>query len=157
MKNATLILVSLLPTLWATAACYSYRAVPVADVAEGSRVRARLTMPEAQRVGEILGAENGTAFEGRFVEQATSAEYAFEFPIRGVQQRIYNRVNVPMSDILEIEERQFSTWRTAGLVGILATGTALALLDVFDLGPESPGEEPPPIDEAVIPILRLRF
>lgn len=125
----------LLIPLFVLGGCYSYSLVPVEGAAEGSRVRARISAGEAERLSEALGREE-RVLEGRVIS-GTEAGLLLEVPAAvttaGSSVRWMNqRVQISPSDLLEVEIRRLDPWRTAGAVAVFATVIGYAAVEAFE-------------------------
>lgn len=139
MLNRSLLLLGLL----ALGGCYSYSVVPMESAAAGTRVRARISATEADRLSEILGREE-RVLEGRVLPGASQGlllEVPAALTTAGTSVRWMNqRIELAPADVLELEVRRLDPWRTAGAVAVLTTVVGYAAVQAFDAVGEPSGE-----------------
>lgn len=152
---------SLLPVLLAVASagCFTYRPVAVTELPPGRTVRAFLTQEQARVVSESVTLQ-GRSITGTVVrtgEDRLLLDVPVATVIEGSLGRALNqRVEVPVSGVLEAQERVLDGWRTALMVG----GIAAVVVGVFawqmgddDNSPIKTPKDPP--DALRIPVLRI--
>ncbi|MGH7506643.1 MAG: hypothetical protein ACRELX_13370, partial [Longimicrobiales bacterium] len=70
--------------------------------------------------------------------------------------RLHQRVTLPSSAIVELEQRRLSRWRTFSLVGVAAAVAGYVVVSQFGSDDEDPGGDKPDPNNLVLPI-RIRF
>ncbi len=129
--NRSVLLIALL----ALTGCYSYSLAPVESVTPGSRVRARVSAAEAERLGEIIGRED-RLLEGRVVSgnddglllDVPSAVITAGTAVQWMNQRI----ELAPAALVELEIRRLDPWRTAGAAALIGTAVGYAAVRAFD-------------------------
>ena len=117
------------------AGCYTFEPVAVEALGPGNGVRARLSPAGAQRLGELTG-DPSTELEGAFVSvQPDGLRFSVwrnDLGRRGFQPgRI--EIEMPRGDVVGIERKRLSRWRT-GLVGAGLLGGLALLIDALGAG-----------------------
>jgi hypothetical protein len=135
--------------------CYTYRAVPVEQVAVGAPVRLRITPTEAARVGALLGREE-RVLDGQLLakEPDDGLLVAIGSTAGGDATGVgplHQRVTIPRAGLVELEVRRLDKVKTAGVIA--AAGVAVAAAAVAAFGalnpPSGPGKGG--TDRTVIP------
>ena len=140
----------------AASGCYVYEPVRPADAVLDARVRATVTPEQAAEMSEALRAVSPQVM-GTLV-QTTDEGVMLEVPLHGTIQgssrALYNRVSIPFSDLVALETRKLSGWRTAVSVGAVVAGVTGGWAFV---GGGAGGEDKPKtdIDNAIITIFRI--
>ncbi|MBW3555086.1 MAG: hypothetical protein KY466_16380 [Gemmatimonadetes bacterium] len=154
MRICAPVLVALLGT-----ACFDYRQASVSELAPGETVRAYVTREHAREL-EGLGGFRGRELVGKVVEsdrerilldvRAVSIEEA------GAGRMFNQRIAVPVSEVMDLEQRALNGWKTALVtVGITAALGGLIAWQ-FNEGANSPERETPNPPEAVrMPGIRI--
>jgi len=142
----------------AASGCFAYLPSSPQEIAPGEGVRLRLSAQEAMRYAD-LRLPNPRVLEGTLVERSDSelmveASIGTSDPARG-SRILLQRVTVPVSGILDVEQRRLDRVKTGFLVGGgAAVLTALVIHSAWGSGSES--QHPPDISEARrIPLLRF--
>ena len=142
----------------AASGCFAYLPSSPQEIAPGEGVRLRLSAQEAMRYAD-LRLPNPRVLEGTLVERSDSelmveASIGASDPSRGTRI-LLQRVTVPVSGILDVEQRRLDTFKTGLLVGGGAAAlTALVIHSAWGSGSE--GEQPPDVSEVRrIPLLRF--
>lgn len=144
---------TLLLSVIVSSGCYSFRLRPMDQVPEGAEIRARVSGDQAGRLSDLLGSELGRDFTGRFIEWSPSDQAIIEVRQPGAGTRIFQRVDVPRSEVLEMEVRAFDATKTA-LVGVPIVGLLSWLIaEQFNEDANRRRGEDPPIDQQ----LRIRL
>jgi len=151
---------ALLVALVSTGGCYEYHTVRPDDAVLDTRVRATVTPEKAAELEPVLRNVTPTV-TGRLLER-TPDHLMLEVPIYGAgggvsNEVLHNRVEVDLGDLVSLQTRTLSKWRTAVAVGsILAatSGTYLVLSANNQSGPDKPGSG---TNNALIPIFRIPF
>jgi hypothetical protein len=151
----TLLLVALL----FLGGCYQYTTVPLDSLAPPQEVRVRVTGEQADRLEEATAGQVSRLVEGRvaqLLEETLLLDVNLSLPQAGTRSMdLAQRVDLPFSGILEVEEKTFSRNRTALVVGggVALVGVALATW-VIRSGGETGGDLPPS-DEMWLPLPRM--
>lgn len=142
----------------AASGCFAYIPSSPQEIVPGEGVRLRLTAEEAARYLDLRLPSprimEGTLVDRTGTELLVEASIGSNDPTRGTRV-LMQRVSVPLTGIVDVEEKKLDTFRTGLLVG---GGAALAGVLIFRKLNGIGGEEEPPPDvpEARrIPILRF--
>ena len=135
---------SLFPLLlFLTAGCYTYSEVPVQNAAPGASVRARVSGTEADRLEAVLG-RDGRVLEGSVVEnngeELLLAVRSATTAAGTSTDRLYQRLTIPGSEIVELEARRIDPWRTAGVVAVGVGLAAYVAVVALQEGDSEPGQ-----------------
>ncbi len=124
--------------------CYKYTPATIDTTPEGARVQALLSTEGQIALRERLRI-NLRMVDGEFLEargdtvllsvRTTTLRDDFG------NQSLYQRVDLPRSHILRIDQRQFDAIRTGGLIAVAAGGAVLIIAQVF--GERNPGQVEP--------------
>lgn len=138
--------------------CYSYVPVPMDQVSVGLRARARLSPDEATRLAPVIGREDRLV-EGQVIE-ASEQRLLLAVPtataVRGMSaEQFHQRIELPRTGILELEQRQFSRIKTGFAIGGAAVVVGAALVAAFKAIDRNTGEDKPGPDNIVVPVLRF--
>jgi hypothetical protein len=117
----------LLAVLVATGGCYEYQAVRPADAVMDTRVRATVSSEQATELAPVLRDVTPTV-QGRLVER-DSDSILLEVPLYGATPGVstapvHNRVRIPMGDLVSLESRKISRWKTAVALGAVVAAVA---------------------------------
>jgi len=148
----------LLAALVSTGGCYEYRTVRPGDAVLETRVRATVSPEKAAELEPVLRNVTPTV-TGKLIER-TPDHLMLEVPIYGAgggvsNEVLHNRVEVDVGDLVSLETRTLSTWRTVVAVGALVaatSGTWLVLSANNQSGADKPGSN---TNNALIPIFRI--
>lgn len=140
--------------------CYVYQPVRPGDALVGSRVRATVSPEQAAELAPVL--RNVTPqVTGTLIERSNGS-IMLDVPLYGATssglstQALNNRVAIPFADLVSLESRKLSRWRTALTLGAVAAGLTGAW--VAATGDEGVNDKPKTgTDNAVIPIFSLPF
>jgi hypothetical protein len=140
--------------------CYHYVPMHLDEVTPSQEVRARVTLEQAERIEELLPrGGDPRVVEGRVAEILRETLYmdvAVATELRGTRVESFNqRLDLPLSGILEVERKELSRGRTVALVagGVALVGSFVAIKVIDSGGGGSPGEGPgPPENRIPIPI-----
>lgn len=136
--------------------CHSYRLAEPGEAVAGTDVRIRVTPAEAGRLSEqALLRER--AITGRLVNDADDGTLLLETRVPNTAERIYQRLDIPRTEVIELEVRETDGVKTTLLVGVLAVAVGTAAAVAFTGGDKGGGEDPPDPDNARIPLLQIRF
>jgi hypothetical protein len=136
--------------------CYVYEPVRPADAVLDARVRATVTPEQAAELSEALRSVSpqvtGTLVQTS--DQGVMLEVPLHGTIQGSSRALYNRVSIPFSDLVGLETRKLSGWRTAVSVGAVVAGVAggWAFVGGSDTVDDKPKTD---IDQAIITIFRI--
>ena len=125
--------------------CYKYTPSTIDATPEGAKVQALLSTEGQIALRERLRVDLRTV-EGEFLElrgdtvllAVQTATVRDDFG----NANLYQRVDIPRSYILRIDQRQFDTPRTVGLIAVVAGAAVLVISQAFGEG--NPGQLPPP-------------
>lgn len=145
--------------LVSSAGCFNYYPSSVAELTPGQTVRAYVSREQASELNALIGLQ-GRELVGKVVTRNGDG-LLLEVPAVAAHQgpagRMLNqRVAVPASALLEIEERRLNGWKTALVAGGITA--AIGALVAVQLGDEenSPVRNPKPTPEAVrFPWIRI--
>lgn len=149
--------VLLLP--FAGTGCYSYSVIDPGQAGAGLDVRARITPVESVRIEELTG------FRDRVIHgEIVSVEPAAVVlsvptalpggPGTSGPSRLHQRITVPSSEIVELEQRQLNRWRTFSLVGMAAAVAGYVVVSQFGDDDSDPDGDKIDPDNLV---MRIRF
>jgi hypothetical protein len=114
-----------LVALFSGAACYSYRTIPIDDVRPELQVRLRVGPDAGTRIAEIVGYQTQDV-EGKVVnvERGTMLlDVPGQTTVQGgAVERLYQRLDVPVSQVVEVEQRRLSRVKTFGFIAAAAVG-----------------------------------
>lgn len=141
--------------------CYSYSTVAIEDVAPGTPVRLRVTGAEADRLAEVRLSDDREV-PGTLLQRQNGA-ILLDTPIAAPDMtsqgtRLSQRVEIPISQVQDIEVRRLDRLRTGALVGAVAAAAALVVIEGFGSG--NANDDVPPIDNPEKrpgPVVRIRL
>lgn len=137
---------------FALSGCYSYRFADQSEVVAGTDVRIRLTPEQAGRLMETVRVE-ARSVEGTVTEGSGDNGLMIEAPVVNTSPRIYQRVNIPQDEIVDVEVREFNTGKTVLLGAIVAAAVAtITFTAIASDKNTSEDNRPPPIDQIRIPL-----
>ncbi len=126
--------------------CYSYAPVRVDSLTPGQTVRVRLTPEEAMRLEEMRRTDNrlmeGTYLETSGLQMTVNTQVSRTDPMAGTRALIQT-IDVPLSQVVEVEERSFDRVKTGAVVAGLAAGLVWAIIEATG-DAVAPGTNPPP-------------
>jgi hypothetical protein len=136
----------LLYTLPFLAACYTYAPIESATVQPGMSVRARISAATAEQIEPLLGTTDARSLSGVVVGNARDT-LIMEVPttaktlVGRSMQTLKQRVTIPRSAVLELEQSRLDRVRTTAVAGAAAVvlGTVVLRAVIGD-----PGKEPIP-------------
>ena len=141
--------------------CYTYVPAALETVPLNTEIKARVSTEGQIALRDRVGLDT-RELQGKLLEKDANTillEVPTTGPFSGTNgQQLYQRVDVPTRDVLEVEMRQPSPGRTAGLVvAALAAATGIVVAAVLvDTGPGSGGDGPPgPEDRIVRPLFTI--
>jgi hypothetical protein len=105
---------------FAATGCYSYSTMSMSDVSVGTEVRARVKSAEADSVAKIMGYRSST-IEGKAMSPVGAQGLLLAVPSQaptqtGEVRQLYQRLLLPPSTILEIEQRKLDKVKTGAVV-----------------------------------------
>ena len=153
MKWSTGILSSV--SLLVTAGCFHYVPSRLSDTSVGEDVQIRVTPEQAGRLSEEYGT-GGELIRGRLVDRPDGSLF-LETPVPGSRTRLFQRVGIPLGEVVEVGTRELHPWKTGILVGGITFVAGAVIAEVFNLGQNVKDEPGGEIDQIVIPIFRLRW
>jgi hypothetical protein len=135
--------------------CYSYQTIRLEDVRPDLNIRVRVTPEATGRVAQVMGYLTQDV-EGTFVslrqDTVLLTVVTPTAPEARTIQRLYQRLDLPASQILEIQQRTFSRGKTYSCVAVGAAAAAGVVVWAFTgVFGGSTGERPPPIDNRLVP------
>lgn len=141
--------------------CYKYIPGTIDTTPEGAHVQALLSTEGQISLRERLGV-NLRMVDGEFLEtrgdtvllSVRTTTLRDEFG----NQSLYQRVDIPRSHILRIDQRQFDAIRTVGLIAVLGGAAAVVIVQVLgerDPGQLEPGDGVPDERRAIWSLLRI--
>ena len=142
-------------SLLVTTGCFHYAPSRLSDMGVGEDVQVRVTSEQADRLSKEYGTV-GERIRGRLVDRPDGSLFLETFVPRS-RTRIYQRVGIPVGEVVEVEARELHRLRTGFLVSGLTAVTAAVVAKVFTLGRNVQDERPDEINRMVIPIFRLRW
>lgn len=112
-----------LVTLFAAAGCYTYRPVRPGDALPEARVRATVSAQQAAELAPVMRGVTSSV-SGTLVERSDD-RILVEVPIYGATAGmsaapLRNRVAIPLSELVTLETRTLSKWRTGLAIGAVA-------------------------------------
>jgi hypothetical protein len=146
-------------TLLVVSGCYTYRPVRPGEALLDSRVRATVSPQEAAELATVLRGVR-SAVVGRLVENSDE-RIMLEVPLfsqtAGMSRNaVHNRVAIPLSELVTLESRSLSTWRTGLVVSAVAVAVGGAWVVVSGEGSRD-DKEKPGTNNAVISVFRIPF
>lgn len=141
-------------SLLVTAGCYHYVPTHLGETSPGMEVRVQVSPEQAGRLNQELGTR-GELIRGRLVDQFDEA-LLIETRVLGSQTRIYQRVRIPLGEVVGVEARKLRPLKTGLLIGVLTVTTSVVIANVFSQGTSR--QEPPSdgIDNRImIPLFRF--
>ncbi|HEU5210330.1 MAG TPA: hypothetical protein VFU06_13130 [Longimicrobiales bacterium] len=139
-------LVLLLSLLFGTG-CYSYSEAAIEDVAPGTPVRLRVTGAEADRLAELRMSDDREV-PGTLLRRENGA-ILLDTPIAAADAtsragRLTQRVEIPVSQVQDVEVRRLDRLRTGALVGAVAAAAVFIVMEGFGSG--NANDDRPPIE-----------
>lgn len=149
-------------TLLPAAGCYSYQTIRMEEVRPDLPVRLRVTPEAGGRVAPVLGYLtqdlSGTVVsvdrDTMLLTVATPTA-----PESRTIQLLYQRIDVPVSQVIEVQQRNFSRGKTyACVAGLVAAGAAVTVAAFTGFLGERGGEaNPPPVENRLVAPLPPRL
>ena len=152
MKRTIGILLS--TSLLVTAGCFHYLPTRLEETSPGMEVRVQVSPDQAALLNQQLGTR-GELIRGRLVDQFDEA-LLIETRVVGSRTRMYQRVRIPLGEVVGVEARKLGYLKTGLLIGALTVTTSAVIAQVFSQGTNR--QEPPSdgIDNRImIPLFRF--
>ena len=149
------------PALWPAWACYSYRTIPVDDVRPDLDIRLHVTPRAAPRVSAAVGYPTEDV-DGTVVQLQDSVlllTVPSPMPADGpTGPQLYQRLDLPLSQIVEVRRRHLNALKTYGLIAAGLVGTGILAVEAFSsLGSGSGGTKGGINNRLVLPRGHLRL
>lgn len=146
-----------------TSGCYTYQTVDPASVEPGRDVRVRLSLEAADRLEEVRMTDD-RLMEGKLLERR-GEQLVVETAVNRLDPmtggRLLNqRLNLPYTDIQEVETKVLNKTKTAGMVALAGVVVGYVVASQFQDGGGSDGGPPtgPPESRVIrIPLLGVPF
>ena len=143
-------LLALLPA----AACYSYRTIPMEEVRPDLEVRLRVTPEATGRVAQVVGYLTQDVHGTVVTLQQDAILLTVVTPTAPEArtiQRLYQRLDIPLSQVTEVQQRSLNRGRTYAAVAVGAAAGAVLTVWAFSgiLGGSGQGN-PPPVDNRLV-------
>jgi hypothetical protein len=158
MRSRLILLVVLL-----SPGCYSYRVTELQDVAPGTPVRLRVTPDEAERLVEFRLTDDrlvdGVLVENGGMGLVLDTRVGVNDAQRG-SRAFTQRINIPASEVREVELKQLDWFKTGVAIGATAIGLAIVASAAFGDGEGRDGPPGPDPSDLRVPTgfsLRLPF
>jgi len=119
--------------LLTTAGCYTYRPLRPADAVLDTRVRATVSAQKAAELSQVMRSVTPTV-TGSLIDRSDDhilLEVALHGATAGMSASpLHTRVTIPLSEVVTLESRTLSTWRTGLVMGavVAAVGGAWTAL-----------------------------
>lgn len=148
--------------LFLATGCYAYSPTRVESLVPGQGVRVHLTPMEAVRLEEIRRTDD-RVMEGTFqgttgLVLSVSTPVSRNDPMTGMRA-LTQTVEIPVAQVVEVEEKRLDRLRTGALVAGLTAGAVLGIvIATRNIESGGPGDRPTPPDQSRIPsfpILRI--
>jgi hypothetical protein len=151
---------TLVASACSSAACYTYTVIDPAQAGAGIEVRARITPEESARIDELIGRQ-GRVLEGEIVGTESAGliiSVPTVFQDNGTSSaRLHQRLTLPTTSIVELEQRRLDRLRTFSLVGAIAAVAGYVVITQFGASSDDPGGDKPGPENLVVPLLRIKF
>lgn len=144
MRSHLLLLLAA-PVLFA--GCYSYRVADLDDVRPGAGLRLLISPSEAERLVELRLTEDrmvhGTLVSNGGSTVLIDTRVGVNDPTRG-SRALTQRIEIPLAEVREVEERQLDRFKTGALIGGVAVGVGIVAASALGGGdgadvPPGPG------------------
>lgn len=143
-------------TLLPATGCYSYRTIPIEDVRPDLAVRLHVTAQAAGHAAAVMGYLtedlSGTVVSVERDTMLLTVATPTAPEARSIQV-LYQRLDLPVSQVVVVQQRIFSRGKTyACVAGLLAAG-AVATVGAFSgfLGSKGGEATPPPVENRLVP------
>ncbi len=134
--------------LLTTAACYSYQTIPLDDVRPDLPVRLRVKPEATERVAAVVGYSTqdvtGTvsSVNGDTILLTVRVSTASQ---ASVAQQLYQRLDVPISQLIEVEQRHLNRTKTYACVAVVAAGAGALAVWAFTSPSVFGSQSTPPV------------
>jgi hypothetical protein len=126
----TLTLAAILPL----AACYSYQTIPVDDVRPDLPVHLRVKPEAAEHLAQVAGYPTQDV-DGRVISlERDTILLRVRSPLTAPanpDQQLYQRLDVPVSQLIEVQQRHLNRTKTYASVAVAAAGAGALAIWVF--------------------------
>ncbi len=144
----------LITSLLVTAGCFHYLPTRLEETSPGMDVRVQVSPDQAALLNQQLGTR-GELIRGRLVDQFDEA-LLIETRVLGSRTRMYQRVRIPLGEVVGVEARKLAPVKTGFLIGVLTVTTSAVIAMVFSQGTNRQDDPSDGIDNRiVIPLFRL--
>ena len=147
MKNRlrnTLVFAAFLPA----AACYSYQTIPVDDVRPDLAVRLRVRPESSERLAQVVGYPTQDV-DGRVISLARDTILlTVRSPLTTQAtpaQQLYQRLDVPVSQLIEVQQRRLNRPKTYACVALAAAGAGALAVWAFTSSTLLGSQTAPPV------------
>lgn len=132
MKRMIVRCVAALAVTAVTAGCYTYRAVSPTEVSPQDRIRVTVSVERSVELADVFRGYPTRTFNAVYLDGEEEMLFSVPFrnPTPGTSSAtLHNRISVPRVDVVSLEARELSRWRTAAVVGGVgvAVGTVAAI------------------------------
>ncbi len=125
--------------------CYEYHSIRPQDAALDGRVRATVTPSQAAELAPVLRT-NAPVVSGTLIER-TDDHILVSVPIYGAEdggagsEVLHNRIRIATSDLVSLESRTLSKWRTGVAIGAVVAAVSGTWI-VASSGDTNTGDKP---------------
>ena len=135
-------------SLLVTAGCFHYVPTRLGETSPGMEVRLTVSPEQAGRLNQQIGTD-GELIRGRLVDQL-DGELLIETRVVGSRTRMYQRVRIPLGEVVGVEARKLHPLNTGLLIGVLSVTTSAVIAKVFSQGTNQREDPPGGIDERIM-------
>ncbi len=135
-------------SLLVTAGCFHYVPTRLGQTSPGMEVRVQVSPEQAGRLDQQIETEGGL-IRGRLVDRLDGA-LLIETRVVGSRTRIYQRVRIPLGEVVGVEARKLHPVKTGFLIGVLSVTTSAVIAKVFSQGTNQREDPPGGIDERIM-------
>ena len=139
--------------------CYTYRPAELGEIRPDSRVRVTVSAERAVALEPVMRDVRRQFVATYLGEQGSSLLMAVPLlgPSPGTATRsVHNRVDIPRADVVALEARELSKWRTAAVAGVLAALVGFGGYEVFNSGDDEEGKpKPPDVENIRVPLISV--
>ena len=146
MKRRIGILLSM--SLLVTAGCFHYLPTRLEETSPGMEVRLQVSPDQAGLLNQELGTR-GELIRGRLVDQTDEA-LLIETRVVGSPTRMYQRVRIPLGEVVGVEARKLAPVKTGFLIGALTVTTSAVIGMVFSQGTNQQDDPSDGIDNRIV-------
>ena len=135
-------------SLLVTAGCFHYVPTSLGETSPGMEVRLLVSPEQAGRLDQQIGTE-GELIRGRLVDQLDGA-LLVETRVLGSRPKMYQRVRIPLGEVVGVEARKLHPLNTGLFIGVLSVMTSAVIAKVFSQGTNQQDNPPDGIDERIM-------